>query len=190
MGDLNDDPYSQRQNAEAPRFALSVRQPWAWAIIHAGKDIENRSTAAVNHGMTCRRIAIHASKGMTREEYEEGRDFINDVLFRQGRIGSTPRPDELARGALIGSVSVIDIVKSSDSLWWMGPRGLVLRDACAWSNPIPCAGALGYFDLGADRHPVGGDIEQPKPWMIVWPEGTARRRTNIKPLPLFTDQPQ
>ena len=21
---------------------LSIRQPWAWAIIHAGKDIENR----------------------------------------------------------------------------------------------------------------------------------------------------
>ena len=22
--------------------ALSIRQPWAWAILHAGKDIENR----------------------------------------------------------------------------------------------------------------------------------------------------
>ena len=22
--------------------ALTIKQPWAWAIIHAGKDIENR----------------------------------------------------------------------------------------------------------------------------------------------------
>ncbi len=26
-----------------PMLALSIRQPWAWAIIHAGKDVENRS---------------------------------------------------------------------------------------------------------------------------------------------------
>lgn len=24
------------------QVALSIRQPWAWAILHAGKDIENR----------------------------------------------------------------------------------------------------------------------------------------------------
>jgi hypothetical protein len=23
--------------------ALTVRQPWAWAIVHGGKDIENRT---------------------------------------------------------------------------------------------------------------------------------------------------
>lgn len=29
-----------------PRKALSVRQPWAWAIIFGGKPIENRSAGA------------------------------------------------------------------------------------------------------------------------------------------------
>lgn len=190
MGEINDDPFGTMQTGEAPRFALSVRQPWAWAIIHAGKDIENRSAAAVNHGMTCKRIAIHASKSMAREEYEDARRFIDDVLYRNAQNGSTPRPDELVRGALIGSVSVVDVVKSSDSLWWMGPRGLVLKDACAWSSPIPCAGALGYFNLGADRHPVGGALETPKPWMRSWPEGTTRLRAEPKPLPLFAEPAQ
>lgn len=37
--------------ADIPHLALSVRQPWAWAIIHAGKDIENRTWQAVNHGL-------------------------------------------------------------------------------------------------------------------------------------------
>ncbi len=66
-----------------PELALSVRQPWAWAIIYASKDIENRSWQAVNHGLRQRgRIAIHASKGMTREEYEDASEFIAATLFR------------------------------------------------------------------------------------------------------------
>ena len=26
-------------------LAVSIRQPWAWAVIHAGKDVENRQVA-------------------------------------------------------------------------------------------------------------------------------------------------
>ena len=39
---------------------LTVRQPWAWAIIHGGKDVENRvrNIAGDYHGP----IAIHAAK--------------------------------------------------------------------------------------------------------------------------------
>ena len=52
---------------DLPKFALSVRQPWAWAIIHAGKDIENRSWQAVNRGLDQRgRIAVHAAKGIAQ----------------------------------------------------------------------------------------------------------------------------
>ena len=34
-----------------PTQAFSVRQPWAWAILHAGKDVENRSAAALHAGL-------------------------------------------------------------------------------------------------------------------------------------------
>ena len=123
-----------------PRLALSVRQPWAWAIICAGKDIENRSWHAVNHGLRQRgRICIHAAKGMTRDEYEGAADFM-------ARIGVTcPAPADLTRSAIIGSVEVVDVVSESNSPWFCGPRGLVLRnpEACP---PIRCIGALGYFE--------------------------------------------
>ena len=33
-----------------PSVALSVRQPWAWAIIHGGKDVENRTKYAITLG--------------------------------------------------------------------------------------------------------------------------------------------
>ena len=85
---------------DLPSFAISVRQPWAWAIIHAGKDVENRSKIAITRGGMSghTHIAIHAARGMTRDEYESAATFMEtiDVI--------APRPDELLRGGIIGSV--------------------------------------------------------------------------------------
>lgn len=140
-----------------PRLALSVRQPWAWAIIHAGKDIENRSWQAVNHGLRQRgRIAIHAAKGMSRDEYEEARDFMRTLAIE------CPAPADLLRGGIIGSVEVIGVVSESESLWFFGPRGFVLR------NPEPCdfipsIGALGYFEWHSAPPDV---VPSPARWML------------------------
>ncbi|MDX3971140.1 MAG: hypothetical protein QHD01_31730 [Bradyrhizobium sp.] len=136
--------------------ALSVRQPWAWAIIHAGKDIENRGHVAIWKGgmKPGRRIAIHASKGMTRDEYVGAYDFMRSI----GVV--CPPAGALIRGAVIGTVEVIDIVTRSSSPWFFGPRGLVLRDPepC---EPIAASGQLGFFVWSA-----GGAIEQPMKWML------------------------
>lgn len=53
-------------------MCLSIRQPWAWAILHAGKDIENRDWATRFRGP----FLVHAGKGCTRDEYEDAVDFI------------------------------------------------------------------------------------------------------------------
>jgi hypothetical protein len=125
--------------SELPAVALSVHQPWAWAIIYAGKDIENRSWQAISHGLKQRgRITIHASKRMTQYEYEDAKSYMS--------VGGVicPAASELERGGIIGSVDVVDVVKESESRWFQGPRGLVLRDprSCVF---IPALGALGYF---------------------------------------------
>src|SRR5262245_49391577 len=105
---------------DLPKLALSVRQPWAHAIIYFRKDIENRSWQAVNHGLRWRgRVAIHAARGMTRAEYEEARAFID------GQGWTCPDAHALHRGGIIGSVEVVDVVSRSDSRWFFGPRGLV-----------------------------------------------------------------
>lgn len=138
-----------------PSRALSVRQPWAWAIIYAGKNIENRGPIAITKGSMRRgKIAIHASKGMTQEEYAHACDFMVglDIVC--------PPPGALIRGAIIGSVDVVDIVTMSMSPWFFGPRGLVLRDPQA-CEPVPCSGALGYFDWKES-----GTIEQSLKWML------------------------
>jgi hypothetical protein len=85
------------------------------------------------------RVAIHAAKGMTVAEYLYGTEFIERVCRR----ASAPRC-WLALGGIIGSVELVDIVTASDSPWFEGPYGLVLRDPqpCGF---IPARGALGFF---------------------------------------------
>jgi hypothetical protein len=154
-----------------PVVALSVRQPWAWAIIHAGKDIENRSQAAVSKGsMRIRPIAIHASKGMTREEYESAASFMTS-------IGVTcPPPADLARGGIIGAVAVAGIVRSSASPWFFGPCGLVLVEPrpCAF---IPARGELGFFEW---REGKPEDVPAPARWML--------KHGAVAELPIVTEQ--
>lgn len=141
-----------------PEVALSIRQPWAWAIVAGIKDIENRSTFACSKaGFDPRPIAVHAAKGMTRDEYEEAAEFMAELGV------ACPRPDALVRGAIIGGTTVSAVVKHHDSPWFFGPRGLVLQDSFACA-PIPSVGALGYFRWTR----AGEDIAPALPWMRAW----------------------
>jgi hypothetical protein len=107
------------------RRAIAIRQPMAWAVVHAGKDVENRSSSARRQFKPAvgERVLIHASKGMTRVEYERAAEFMAKIGVR------CPEPDELARGGVIGSALVIDIVTRHRSRWFRGPHALVLADA-------------------------------------------------------------
>lgn len=158
--------------------ALSVRQPWAWAIIHAGKDIENRSWQAVNHGLRVRgRICIHAAKGMTKDEYDEAREFIDGLGYY------TPEAHALLRGGIIGTVDVVDVVSKSDSPWFFGPRGLVLQDARPMDF-VPAQGALGYFDWQPSDW---SSVPKPAAWMRPKPPKLTATISALQPLPLFDD---
>lgn len=151
-----------------PRIALSIRQPWAWAIIAGHKNVENRSRFAVSKGrIECRQIAVHAAKGMTRAEYEAAADFMH-------RLGiKCPLPDLLVRGAIIGTVVVTRVVKKHFSPWFFGPCGLILENAVA-IKPIPATGALGYFE----RHESGALVE-PLPWMLAWPPKSEQKQPDL-----------
>jgi hypothetical protein len=120
--------------------ALSIRQPWAWLIIHGGKDIENRTWKTNVRG----RILVHAAKGMTHDEY----DAAMECAIFGGNLApdALPNYDQLQRGGIIGSVEIIDCVSASKSPWFFGRYGFVLRD----SQPLPfhpCSGRLGFFEV-------------------------------------------
>lgn len=124
-------------------LALSIRQPWAWLILHAGKDIENRDWATRRRG----RVLIHASKGMTIAEWQSAIQFAHRTCgVSRGRLQDGCEFDQLQRGGIVGSVEIVDCVQASDSPWFVGEHGFVLR------NPQPQVfqpwkGQLGFFDV-------------------------------------------
>ncbi len=116
--------------------ALSIRQPWAWLIIHGGKDIENRSWHTKFRG----RFLVHAAKGMTNNE------FTSALLYCLDRGLPMPDRSDMQRGGIIGSVELVDSVDHSESPWYMGQKGFLLREPM----PLPfwpMKGRLGLFDV-------------------------------------------
>ncbi|HKS27775.1 MAG TPA: ASCH domain-containing protein [Pyrinomonadaceae bacterium] len=122
--------------------ALSIRQPWAWAIVHAGKDIENRDWSTKFRGV----IAVHAAKGMTRNEHIWA---SMDIEERSGlRPPAYPMLKE--RGFIVGTVEIVDCVSKSPSPWFQGEYGLVLRNPVPLAQPVYIKGALGFWDVPED----------------------------------------
>jgi len=132
--------------------ALSIRQPWAWLIIHSPdfKDIENRTWHTKFRG----RFLVHASAGMTRKEWGEAYQFC----LESGAMNppfDLPEYDQLQRGGIIGSVELVDSLDTSDSPWYMGQKGFLLRDP----KPLPFTpykGQLGFFEV--DPQALGLDV--------------------------------
>lgn len=117
--------------------ALAVRQPWAWLIVNGFKDIENRTRRCHYRG----RVRIHASKEMTRSDYEAA-----EIFAASCDIVDLPPFDsaELKRGGIVGEVEIVNCHDSSDSPWFFGPFGWQLANA----KPLPfqpCKGKLGFF---------------------------------------------
>lgn len=123
--------------------ALSIRQPWAWMILNAGKDIENRDWPTSVRG----RILIHASKRMTEDEYYKAAETAIEARSGRGYPPCTlPPRTQLERGGIVGSVELVDCVGQWPSPWFFGDFGFVLRDP----KPLPFVpfkGKLGFFDV-------------------------------------------
>lgn len=166
-------------SVQLPEIALSVRQPWAWAIIHGGKDIENRSWRSDNPGLKFRgRFCVHAAAGMTRAEYEDAADTM-------AMLGvECPAPAALQRGGIIGVATVADIVTESASGWFFGPKGLVLRDP----EPVDfigVGGQLGFFKWWQDG-PRPGPAE-PAKWMLTYGQEPEPKAEQAPPAPQLFD---
>jgi hypothetical protein len=118
---------------------LSIRQPWAHAIFHHGKAVENRSWQTRLRGT----VAIHAGR-LTDEaaffEWVEGGTLRELVHLGRDEVATLPR------GAVIGVADIVDCVETSASPWFEGPFGFVLANPRAL-DPIPCVGAMQFFDL-------------------------------------------
>lgn len=118
--------------------ALSIRQPWAWLIVHAGKDIENRTWQTKFRG----RFLVHAAGGMSLREYR----LVQGWARQHAGVTNLPAFEELQRGGIIGSVELVDCVTDHPSPWYMGDVGFVLRDPKPLPF-VPVKGRLNFFEV-------------------------------------------
>lgn len=110
--------------------ALSIKQPWAWAIIHGGKTIENRNWNTKHRGF----FWVHASKGF---DINAPNDLCEKYLAAKKGTNE---------GGIIGCVKLVDVVTESDNFWFQGKFGFVLEDP----KPIefvPYKGQLNFFNV-------------------------------------------
>lgn len=125
--------------------ALSVKQPWAEAILSLGKDIENR-----NWRTTLREtIAIHASLGISKGDVDAFSMFVSDILKTEtiSEIRDRFYDKTLPLGVIVGTVDIVDCVEEHDSPWFCGPYGFVLENPRRLVNPIEIRGSLGFWEV-------------------------------------------
>lgn len=135
---------------ELPVKALSIRQPWVWAILNAGKRIENRPRRFHHRGPIC----LHASRHRPHIDdlcaLHSTFDLIDPIeQIGPYRFSTTQHTVDWARGlqsgGIVGTAEIVDCVEQSDSPWFFGPYGLVLENVQPVEF-IPVKGALGLFD--------------------------------------------
>lgn len=127
--------------------ALSIRQPWAWLIVHGHKDIENRNWPTRFRGP----LLVHAGRTMTRRYHSA---VIANLVRRGLCPPELPTWDNLPLGGLVGWTHLADCVTDHPSPWKdaVSRHGFVLRD----SRPIafvPCKGQLGIFHVPPESIP-------------------------------------
>lgn len=127
---------------------LSVRQPWAWAIIYGGKNIENRNWQTSYRGP----LAIHAGKtfDINRGDWDAYHRGVFGEPWQSMARGYSQQ-DYHVLGAIIGVVDLVDCQPSwaCDSPWKAGDD----PDYFCWRlenphplvTPVPCKGQLGLF---------------------------------------------
>jgi hypothetical protein len=120
--------------------ALTVKQPWPYAIFHLGKPIENRDWDTRFRGD----IAIHTSKKVSKADFALSCAAIAHIV---GEVDSVPPQNELPHGYIVGMVEIVDCISTSDSPWFFGDYGFVLANPVLLPEPIPASGALGLWDV-------------------------------------------
>ena len=124
-----------------PLKAITLHRPWAYAITHLGKDIENRSWACPL--ATGSVIAIHAGQKYDKQ----GADWIRQNLG----LDCPPDGDEHPTG-IVAIARFVGNVTASDSLWFSGPIGWQLTDVVAIA-PVSGRGWERLWRVPDDRLP-------------------------------------
>ena len=145
-----------------PTMALSIWAPWAFAIVHLGKQIENRSLKFPRHFLGD--FWIHASlwpggsqRPLNAYQQHELKAEFQSAFERSGHTKESFRLVTLGeldnmRGKIVGRATVTGYVEESDSPWYApGSLGIVVANPVALTTPIAASGALGWWRVPEEK---------------------------------------
>ena len=129
--------------------ALTLWQPWAYAVAHLGKNIENRGWKPPDW-IVGKTLAIHAGATVERGAAEQiGAAFGVEIpkTLPRGAIVATARVVgymfELSTGeTLLGTRERVNV----DPRWYSGPYGWLLADVVP-IRPVACKGRQGLWTV-------------------------------------------
>ena len=132
--------------------ALSIRQPYAWAILARQKDVENRTQNVV--GAHRGRVLIHAG---LRLADAEGNDEVVQLSTVPVPVLGAPRAGVAAQlGGIVGAVDIVGVhpaytCGTTCSMWAHGTGVHIrLENPVVLPRMIPCPGRLGLFTPADD----------------------------------------
>lgn len=138
------------------RRCISVRQPWAMALVLGIKDVENRSWPTSYRGP----LLIHAGKTLDEDGvYAISADLLTpwtDASRAKLRDAGVLSVRDLTLGAIIGRVDLVDCVRNSQSRWANHETGTwhwCVRNAERFATPVTFSGRLGIFGVPRERVP-------------------------------------
>jgi hypothetical protein len=140
--------------------ALTVRQPWAYAIARGAKRVENRTRSTSHRGL----LAIHAGNGWAAEGARDERVLrllARHMTFEQRQAGvvvAADHPGRILFGRVLATVELVDCHRAEDCCAPWGdtvPSGSgrpvwhwVLSGARPLPTPVPPAsGHLHLWDV-------------------------------------------
>lgn len=119
---------------------LSVRQPFAWAMLHAGKSVENRSWALPAKYVGCP-VLLHASK-----KYDwDGHIFMYRTLDLESSVSQTDVTAPM--GGIVGVIQFGGMTCSSKSQWAEQGKKHWLIESARPLPFFPCPGQLHFFQV-------------------------------------------
>ena len=143
--------------------ALSLIRPWAWTFFFPPepyrKHLENRVWKPPE-SIIDTRVAFHSGRKIDKDDIEY---IINAIpgcqalpswarAFDEGIIGTVVIRGWLHNEGLFPThyPPRLNVPGPGQKIWFFGPYAMVTEDERVLATPIPCKGALGFWDVPPD----------------------------------------
>jgi len=139
--DSNKSGIRRKTAVDKPLHAITLHRPWAYAITHLGKPVENRTWKCwLKEGSP---LAIHAGKQWKADAAQ---------WIESEGLGKVPPEDQNPKG-IVAIARFVGNTTAMESPWFFGPIGWQLTNIIT-IPPIACTGKQGLWKVPDELSPT------------------------------------